>query len=59
MIKINLLATERKVAKKSFSFQTGQKLTVVCTLILIGAVMLIGWRYWTIGAARSCNSASR
>jgi type IV pilus assembly protein PilN len=49
MIKINLLATERKAAKKAFSIQTGQKLTVSCGLILVVAAGLIGWRYWGLG----------
>jgi type IV pilus assembly protein PilN len=49
MIKINLLASERKVAKKAFSIQTGQKLTVACSLILVAAGLLIAWRYWTLG----------
>src|SRR5262245_56528059 len=59
MIKINLLAGERKVAKKKLPFVGGavgastgggggSKLTVVCTLILLVAALGIGWRYWTI-----------
>ena len=50
MIRINLLAVERARAKKeaAFSFQTGQKLTVGCTLILILGVLFVGWRYWTV-----------
>jgi type IV pilus assembly protein PilN len=49
MIKINLLATERKAVKKAFSIQTGHKLTVACSLLLVGAGLLIGWRYWRLG----------
>jgi type IV pilus assembly protein PilN len=46
MIKINLLAGERKATKKSkVPFQIGQQLTVVCGLILAAAAALIGWRY--------------
>jgi type IV pilus assembly protein PilN len=50
MIKINLLAAERKVAKKGggFAIQTGQTLTVACGLILVGAVFLVGWRFWSL-----------
>jgi type IV pilus assembly protein PilN len=48
MIKINLLAERQAIKKWSFSFQSGQKLTVVCGLILVGALGLIGWRLWTI-----------
>jgi type IV pilus assembly protein PilN len=50
MIRINLLAAERdKSKKKAVTLGTaGQKLTVGCSLILILAVMFIGWRYWAI-----------
>jgi type IV pilus assembly protein PilN len=48
MIKINLLTAERQQAKKAVSFQFGQKLTVVCSLILIGAALVIGWRSWAL-----------
>jgi len=48
MIRINLLGTERAAAKKKLTFQTGQKLTVGCTLILVGAGLFMGWRYWSL-----------
>jgi type IV pilus assembly protein PilN len=50
MIRINLLAAERdKTKKKAVGLGTaGQKLTVGCSLILILAVMFVGWRYWAI-----------
>jgi type IV pilus assembly protein PilN len=50
MIRINLLATERRAAKaaKVSSFQIGQKSTVAGTLILLITVLLIGWRFWTV-----------
>lgn len=50
MIKINLLAVERKAAKKkaAVALQSGQKLTIACTLILIAAGLGIGWRYWSL-----------
>jgi type IV pilus assembly protein PilN len=49
MIKINLLAAERKVVKaKSFTVQTGQKLTVACSLILVAGALVVGWRYLEI-----------
>ena len=51
MIKINLLTAERKVAKKTFTVQTGQKLTVACSLLLVMAALLIGWRYWDLSRA--------
>ena len=49
MIRINLLASERTPSKKKLAFQTGQKLTVGCSLILVLAGLFIGWRYWSLG----------
>jgi type IV pilus assembly protein PilN len=56
MIRINLLAAEREKSKKKAVTlgTTGQKMTVGCSLILLLAVMFIGWRYWAI--ARDSNS---
>jgi hypothetical protein len=48
MIRINLLAVERKAVKRAVMFQSGQKITAGCTAILTVAVLLVGWRYWTL-----------
>ncbi|HXI30280.1 MAG TPA: PilN domain-containing protein [Vicinamibacterales bacterium] len=50
MIRINLLAAERERAKKkAVTFGTaGQKMAVGCSLILVLAVMFIGWRFWSL-----------
>jgi type IV pilus assembly protein PilN len=48
MIRINLLASERTQAKKKLTFQTGQKLTIGCSLILVFAGLFIGWRYLSL-----------
>jgi type IV pilus assembly protein PilN len=49
MIRINLLAVERERAKtKTAGFPVGQRLTVLCSLILVLAVAFIGWRYMTV-----------
>jgi type IV pilus assembly protein PilN len=48
MIRINLLASERAQAKKKLTFQSGQKITVGCTLILVLTGLFIGWRYWSL-----------
>lgn len=51
MIRINLLATERRAAKGPAvpsSFQVGQKAMVAGSLVLLVTVLLIGWRYWTL-----------
>ncbi len=50
MIRINLLATERRAAKAAAKgFQAGQKITVIGSLILVLTVAGIGWRYWALG----------
>jgi len=51
MIRINLLAAERERSKKkkAVTFGTaGQKMAVGCSMILVLAVLFIGWRYWAI-----------
>jgi type IV pilus assembly protein PilN len=48
MIRINLLASERAQSKKKLAFHPGQQLTLGCSLILVVAVLLIGWRYWSL-----------
>jgi len=47
MIRINLLAVERERGKKKLSIGigSGHKMTIGCSLILIGTIALIGWRY--------------
>jgi type IV pilus assembly protein PilN len=45
MIKINLLAAERQAKKKPAALQSGQKMILGCSLILVGAIALIGWRF--------------
>jgi len=49
MIRINLLAAERAQVKKKLPFQAGQKLIVAGSLILVLALLSIGWRYWSLG----------
>jgi type IV pilus assembly protein PilN len=48
MIRINLLGTERQKTRKAPSFDLGQRLTAVCSLILVTAVVGIGWWYWSL-----------
>ena len=48
MIRINLLAAERTPKKKAIAFQTGQKLVIGCRLILVLALLFIGWRFWAL-----------
>ena len=51
MIRINLLASERRQAKKrsvSTLATTGQKLVLACGAILILAASLVVWRYFAL-----------
>lgn len=48
MIRINLLAVERKAVKRAVMFPIGQKITAACSAILIVTALLIGWRYWSL-----------
>jgi len=48
MIRINLLAGERERPKKRAGFQIGQKVTVVCSLIVVLAALGVGWWYWSL-----------
>jgi type IV pilus assembly protein PilN len=50
MIRINLLAVERERSKKKAVFQTGQKVTIACSLMLVLAVVLVGWRYLALNS---------
>ena len=65
MIRINLLATERKAAKAaSPGIQAGQKMMVMGSLVLVLTVVGVGWRYWAIGqekaqVAREIDAAKR
>lgn len=66
MIRINLLASERRAAKAAAApgFQAAQKMTVIGSLLLIVTVSLLGWRYWALGqekarVAREIDAARR
>ena len=56
MIRINLLATERRAAGKAAAspgIQAGQKMMVIGSLILVLAVVGMGWRYWAINQEKA------
>jgi type IV pilus assembly protein PilN len=64
MIRINLLAERRSVKAVSKGFQAGQKITVIGSLLLVLALVGVGWRYWAIGqqkaeVARQVSAAQR
>jgi type IV pilus assembly protein PilN len=48
MIRINLLAVERGRAKHKVSFLVGQKMTIVCSVVLVVAVVAVGWMYLSL-----------
>jgi len=48
MIRINLLAAERESKKKKATFQSGQKVTIACSLVLVLTGAVIGWRFMAI-----------
>jgi type IV pilus assembly protein PilN len=53
MIRINLLAAERESKKKKATFQSGQKVTIACSLVLVLTGVVIGWRYLEISKESS------
>jgi type IV pilus assembly protein PilN len=58
MIKINLLAAERKAVKKKLPLVGGgggasgggggSNLAILCSFILIAGALVVGWRYWDL-----------
>lgn len=49
MIRINLLAASpRKAVRAKAPLLAGQKVTLVCGVILIATGSFLGWRYWTL-----------
>ena len=54
MIRINLLATERRSAKAAApGFQAGQKMMVIGSLILVLTAVGVGWRFWALGQQKA------
>jgi len=48
MIRINLIAAERKAAGHLGILQAGQKITIGCSAVLVVAALFVGWRYWAL-----------
>ena len=50
MIRINLLPVDREKARKkpARTFDIGQKVTLICSLILLGTALGIGWWWWAL-----------
>ncbi len=54
MIRINLLATERRAAKAAApGFQAGQKMMVIGSLMLVLTAVGVGWRFWALGQQKT------
>jgi type IV pilus assembly protein PilN len=51
MIRINLLAGDWERAKQRSRFQSGQGLSLACSLILVAAALGIGWWNWSLTQA--------
>jgi type IV pilus assembly protein PilN len=48
MIRINLLTVERERPKRRVGIPPAQKLTIACSLILLGTALTIGWWFWSL-----------
>jgi type IV pilus assembly protein PilN len=48
MIRINLLGVDKHSAKAPRNFDVSQIVTVACSLVLVGTVLLLGWWYWSL-----------
>lgn len=49
MIRINLLATDREHARrKPAGLQLAQKVTIVCSLVLVATALGVGWWWWAL-----------
>jgi len=60
MIRINLLAAEKERGKKKAALfgTAGQKLTIGCSIILVLAVLLVGWRDWSLARESAALDAT-
>lgn len=54
MIRINLLGVERPRARRAaMAFDIGQRLTLGASAIVVAAVLVIGWWYWSLSRESS------
>lgn len=53
MIRINLLGGERKKAQRAVVFGAAQRLTMLCTLVMVAAAVGVGWWYWSLSQTSS------
>jgi type IV pilus assembly protein PilN len=51
MIRINLLGGERQKTRKAPAFDAAQRVTLLCSLVLVLGASGIGWWYWSLSTA--------
>ena len=51
MIRINLLGGERQKTRKAPAFDAAQRVTLLCSLVLVLGGSGIGWWYWSLSTA--------
>jgi type IV pilus assembly protein PilN len=55
MIRVNLISPEREKPRKkaAITFDVGQKVTLICSLILVVTALGIGWWWWSLSREKS------
>ena len=48
MIRINLIGGEQPKARAPITFDIGQVVTVVCSLVMVTTLLVVGWWYWSL-----------
>jgi type IV pilus assembly protein PilN len=51
MIHINLLAVEREKSRQRAALDPAQRVTVLCSLLLVATALGVGWRWWSLRQA--------
>lgn len=59
MIRVNLLGVEKQTKKRAPAFDPAARVTLACSLVLVGAVVGLGWWYWSLGQQAAALEAER